>query len=131
MPLTVLTEIKGIWRTLLGLGATPAQAKSLLVEVYSPPRVTSKAAQFPKYGVLPGGAFDLRPGPDGQSWDFDLAADRREARARIDRIRPYVLIGSHPCTDFCMVQHLNRHRWSPAEVRRRHAEAMVLLGFAV
>ena len=41
------------------------------------------------------------------------------------------MIGSPPCTDVCAIQNLNRHRWSPSEVRRRHAEAMVLLGCAV
>eukprot|EP00969_Alexandrium_andersonii_P336707 14883485-Alexandrium_andersonii.AAC.1 len=25
-----------------------------------------------RYGVLPAGALDLRPGPDGASWVFDL-----------------------------------------------------------
>ena len=70
MPETKIREVTGIWRTLMALGVPSTEAKSTLVEVYSPPRVTEVARRFPKYGVLPGGSYDLRAGPDGRSWDF-------------------------------------------------------------
>ena len=65
-------------RVLLSMGASSTEAKAVLVEVYSPPRVTAHATRYPCYGVLPGGAFDLRPGPDGRSWDFERFDDRAE-----------------------------------------------------
>eukprot|EP00969_Alexandrium_andersonii_P163576 7230522-Alexandrium_andersonii.AAC.1 len=34
------------------------------------------AERRPRLGVLPAGAFDLRPGPGGVSWDFDKPEDR-------------------------------------------------------
>ena len=65
-----LREVRGIWRTLLALGASEVEAKDTLVEVYSPPRVSAVAAEYPRYKIGPGGTYDLRPGRDGASWDF-------------------------------------------------------------
>ena len=42
-------------------------------------------------------ALDIRTlKPDGQPWDFNRAADRREARALIEEAKPDWLIGSPP-----------------------------------
>ena len=79
MPAAKLAEIETLLNTMLALGATHSEANSALVEVYSPPRVTAVAKKFPRYGVLPGGAFDLRPDSSGTSWDFSREEDRREA----------------------------------------------------
>ena len=86
-------EAADLARVLFALGASPVEAKAVLTEVYSPPRVTAHAARFPRFGVLPGGAFDLRPGPDGRSWDFEDPNDRAECERRIDRAKPFLLIG--------------------------------------
>ena len=75
-------------RAWFSVGASPVEAKAVLVEVYSPPRVTAHATRYPCYGVLPGGAFDLRPGPDGFSWDFSQADHCEAVRARIRREPP-------------------------------------------
>ena len=37
-------------RVLLSLGASSVETKAVLVEVYSPPRVTAHATRFPSYG---------------------------------------------------------------------------------
>ena len=75
--------------------------------------------------------FDLRGDVDGRSWDFLEAADRREALARIREQKPYLVIGSPPCTSFCSLnERWNYKRMDPEEVRRRRAEGNVLLGFA-
>eukprot|EP00969_Alexandrium_andersonii_P191392 8453858-Alexandrium_andersonii.AAC.1 len=37
------------------------------MEVFSPPRVIAMAERRPRYGVLPAGALDSRPGPGGGS----------------------------------------------------------------
>ena len=100
------------------------------MEVFSPPRVTARAAKFPKFGVLPGGAFDLRPGPDGRVWNFDRAGDRAEAERRIEQSQPYLLIGSPPCTDWSSFNiRLNHKRMDPREVADRRRRARVHLEF--
>ena len=106
-----------MWRTLLALGATEVEAKETLIEVYSPPRVTKVASRCPKYRILPGGAYDLRPGPDGVSWDFTRRDHREEVRRRVARAKPYILIGSPPCTDWRAFNvRVNHPRMDPAVV---------------
>eukprot|EP00969_Alexandrium_andersonii_P029893 1304430-Alexandrium_andersonii.AAC.1 len=53
-------------RALFAAGAMPGEVRASVIEVFSPPRVTAMAERRPKYGVLPAGALDLRPGPGGQ-----------------------------------------------------------------
>eukprot|EP00969_Alexandrium_andersonii_P212208 9371272-Alexandrium_andersonii.AAC.1 len=69
------------------------------MEVFSPPRVTAMAERGPRYGVLPAGALDLRPGPGGRSWNFDLPGDRERAILLVASRRLFLLIGSPPCTN--------------------------------
>eukprot|EP00969_Alexandrium_andersonii_P342663 15146275-Alexandrium_andersonii.AAC.1 len=45
------------------------------MEIFSPPRVTATAERRPFHGVLPAGALDVRPGPEGESWYFDFPED--------------------------------------------------------
>eukprot|EP00969_Alexandrium_andersonii_P103867 4582998-Alexandrium_andersonii.AAC.1 len=48
------------------------------------------AERSPRSGVLPAGAFDLRPGPGGRAWDFGKAEDRdRVVRLLGDRLRTF------------------------------------------
>eukprot|EP00969_Alexandrium_andersonii_P316828 13997284-Alexandrium_andersonii.AAC.1 len=50
-------------RALFAAGAIPGEAWASVAEVFSPPRVIAMAERRPRLGVLPVGAFDLRPGP--------------------------------------------------------------------
>eukprot|EP00969_Alexandrium_andersonii_P092956 4103380-Alexandrium_andersonii.AAC.1 len=59
------------------------------------------AERRPRLGVLPAGAFDLRPGLGGVSWDFDRAEDRGRVIRILGAERPFVVAGSPPCTDWC------------------------------
>jgi hypothetical protein len=71
-------------------------------------------------------------GKDGKSWDFLKAADRAKARKLISQEKPYIVIGSPPCTGFCSFnERLNYKRMSGAEEQRRKTEANVLLDFAL
>ena len=63
-----------------------------VAEVYGPGRYTTRAGEF---GLTPGIAFDLRTG-----WDFNLEADREEARRRRREEKPLLLIGSPFCWPF-------------------------------
>eukprot|EP00969_Alexandrium_andersonii_P271013 11978336-Alexandrium_andersonii.AAC.1 len=74
------------------------------------------AKRKPRYGVLPAGALDLRPGPGGQSWNFDLPGDRGGAIRLVGSRRPFLLIGSPPRTDWCGLRvHVNQPRMDEQE----------------
>ena len=46
-------------------------------------------------------ALDLRTKkPDGTSWDFTLAQDRKQAKDIVINEKPDWLVGSPPCTQF-------------------------------
>ena len=124
-------EANCIYEMLLVHGVSRGDAVAKVAELYSPPRVTEELGRLPRMSLVGGSTFDLRADANGVAWDFRRADHRRRAREQIRQERPFLVIGSPPCTDFCAIQNLNRRRWGPAEVRRRRAEAMVLLGFAV
>ena len=47
-------------------------------------------------------ACDLRTSkPDGSAWDFTKRGDRKQAMDMIDKLNPYFVIGSPPCTALC------------------------------
>ena len=124
-------EANSIYEMLLVQGVSRGDAAAKVAELYSPPRVTAELGRLPCMSLVGGSTFDLRRDANGVAWDFRKSDHRRRAREQISRERPFLVIGSPPCTDFCAIQNLNRRWWSPEEVRRRRAEAMVLLGFAV
>ena len=70
--------------------------KSDLSEVYSPPRIVTVAEAA---GLRGGFSLDLTArGPDGHAWDFTKWSCRRRALELVQQQRPYLLIGSPPCT---------------------------------
>ena len=82
--------------------------------------------------MQPGSTFDLHCAEHGEQYNFLLAADRRRWRARLRRELPWLLVGSPPCTEYCLLQrNLNHPRMDPEEVRRRRAEAALLFAFAL
>ena len=122
-------EATSLYEMLLVNGASAAEGQVKVSELYSVPRVTKHLR--PNMSLGKGLTFDLRGDVDGRSWDFLKAADRREALARIREQKPYLVIGSPPCTSFCSLnERWNYKRMDPEEVRRRRAEGNVLLGFA-
>ena len=42
----------------------------------------------------------MRIGRNGKSWDFLKAEDRKKARYEIMKEKPYIVIGSPPCTGY-------------------------------
>ena len=125
-------EAADLVRALFSVGASPVAAKALLSEVFSPPRVTAHASRYPHFGVLPGGAFDLRPGPDGRSLDFENPDDCAECERRLAREKPYLLIGCPPCTDWSIFNvNMNYKHMDPEEVERRRRRARLHLEFVI
>ena len=67
-----------------------------ITEVSSPPRIAEAAKEV---ALIPGDSMDLLTG-----WDFRKSADRRRAIDNIKTQRPFVIVGSPPCTLFSILQ---------------------------
>jgi len=113
-------------------GTEPSIARLKVTDFFSPPRVTEQLGALPDLTALaPGSTFDLRAEKDGRSWDFLRADHRQEVRQRIAQERPYLVVGSPPCTDFSVLfRNLCAPRMNQEEVRRRRIRAEILLRFA-
>ena len=120
-------EAARLYELLLVNGATAAEGQAKVSELFSVPRVTKLLR--PNMSLGKGLTFDLHGDIDGRSWDFLKAADRREAMTRIREQRPYLVIGSPPCTAFSQLNDRYR-RMDPEVVKRRKVEGRVLLEFA-
>ena len=107
-------------------------ARAKVAELYSPPRVTTQLARLPQLHLSPGQTFDLRQDRAGRSWNFLLEADRVEAKRLIQEERPYIVIGSPPCTSFCSFnRRFNYRRMDHEKVRKALHDGNVLLAFAL
>jgi hypothetical protein len=125
-------EALDLYELILSLGAEPTRARHCVAELYSPPRVTAELGVLPNLALEPGMTFDLQEDREGVRWDFLRASDRARAREAILREQPVLVVGSPPCTAFCSFnERLNYRRMQPETVRRKKAEAKVLLGFAM
>ena len=81
---------------------------------------------------MPGFALDLSGNDaEGNAWDFTRADMREKAKALVMREKPFVLIGSPPCTAFSSWQHINAARlgWTAQEIRQRRAEGELHIRF--
>ena len=77
-------------------------------EVYSPPKIVTVAQAA---GLRGGFSLDLTaPDPNGQVWDFAKRSCREKARQLMRLQKPYLLIGSPPCTAWSNLQNLNKCR---------------------
>ena len=113
-----LKETLNIVRSLGG------DAKRMIAEIYSPPRVTAAARKLPHLGIVPGFAMDLRTG-----WDFDNAERRREARRRVATEQPMFVVTSPECRAWSSWQQLNAQKRNPADVERDRVRARLHLAF--
>ena len=90
-----------------------------IAEIYSPPRIVQEATMERYHGMAlkPGWSLDLtRNDPATNSpWDFSKSACRERAMALVVKSKPYMLIGSPPCTAFSILQNINKNR-RPADV---------------
>ena len=99
-----------------------------LSEVYSPPRTVTVAQAA---GLRGGFSLDLMaPDPDGYTWDFSKSRCRIKARELLRFQKPYLLIGSPPCTAYSNLQIWNRRRpGGDAKVDEAQRRARVHLVF--
>jgi hypothetical protein len=111
-----------------GVDAETARAK--VAELYSPPRVTRELGRVRSLHLTAGSTFDLVADASGKVWNFLLAEDRARCRRQLAKEKPYLVIGSPPCTQFSRLQNLNRAKANPRERHCKQVEAKVLLDFA-
>ena len=99
-----------------------------LSEVYSLPRIVTVAQAA---GLRGGFSLDLTaPDPDGYTWDFSRPSCRTKARELLKFQKPYLLIGSPPCTAYSNLQAFNRIRpGGDAKVDEAQRRARVHLMF--
>jgi len=131
MPAVVAKDFVNMYELFMIYGVAPAEAKAKVCELFSPPRVTAEMTRLPIVGLIAGTTFDLREDVDGRSWNFLLESDRRRARRIIQTERPFLVIGSPPCTAFSIMNAINFARMPADEVRRRMTEARILFDFAM
>ena len=82
-------------------------------EIYSPPRVVALAT---RYGLRPGFSLDLSVNDEcGKPWDFTDPAQRDKAREMVTEQKPWLIIGSPPCTKFSILQNLNISKRDPIQ----------------
>ena len=80
--------------------------ENFIGEVYSPPRIAEMAR---KHGLRGGFSMDFTvPGPDGYIWDFSKKVCRDKAWDMIVKLKPFLLVGSPPCTAFSSLQNFLR-----------------------
>ena len=103
-------EASKVYELLLVTGVSRGDAAAKVSELFSPPRVTAELGRLPYMSLVGGSCFDLRRDANGVAWDFRKSADRERARAQIRREKPFLVVGSPPCTEFSSVQNLNRQR---------------------
>ena len=99
-----------------------------VAEIFSPPRVVAIAS---RYGLRPGFSLDLSVNDeDGMPWDFSKKEQRHKAKSMVIEQKPWLLIGSPPCTMFSILQNLNKNR-SSGEYEKKYEEAMKHVGFCI
>ena len=72
-----------------------------IVEAYSPERIRKVCV---KYGLIPGASIDLTTG-----WDPCNRDDQAKVRKIVINGKPFIIIGSPPCTLFSTLQELVKH----------------------
>ena len=104
------------------------QKGSDIVEIFSPPRVAQEAGlrRYAGRKLVPGWSLDTTmPDPlDGEAWDLGRTSKKKRLRELVSTGRPYVLIGSPPCTAFSRLQGLNKGRRGENKAKQKLTEAI-------
>jgi len=100
---------------------TRAAHRRIVSEVYSPPRVTAEIKRGRHPHFVPGFAFDLTVNDpdDGQPWGLSVKGKREKAHAKLNKQKPYMLIGSPACTAFSTWMYLNEKKGKDVAATRR------------
>ena len=106
-----------------------------IAEVYSPPRNVQEAVVQKYHGVSlkPGWSLDLtRNDPaTNKPWDFTKPDCRERAMSLVTKSKPFMLIGSPPCTAFSQLQRINNKKRPAEVVAKEVAEGRMHCKFAM
>ena len=134
-PEQVRQEVEELSDLLAVEGCTLSAIRHAVVELFSVPRVTKELKEMSQripMGLSAGSTFDMCMDENGKKYDFRTARDRKRCWARLEVELPWLVVGCPPCAFFSIFnQNLNRERFTKEEWRRREAEALVLLHFAI
>ena len=130
-----LAESATAVKNLFIISGCPARAaQRRVVELFSPPRVTRELGSWGMTRACPsltaGSTFDLHADKDGNVYDFLNASDHQRCRDRIRAEKPFMVLGSPPCTWWSALMSLNIPKMDKGEAARREAEAGPPLHFA-
>ena len=104
-----------------------------IVEMYSPPRIVQEAGlrRYQGLQLTPGWSMDLtRSDPvTGVTWDFTKSEARQRAWEMISKGKPFLLIGSPPCTAFSSLQNLSKNKRSAEAVQKQLNEGKLHMRF--
>ena len=98
-----------------------------IAEIYSPPRIVQEAGLRRYAGVRlrPGWSLDLTTNdPEtGEPWDLSRKDKQDKVRRMIKDGKPFVLVGSPPCTAFSRLQALSSEKRNPEVVKEELRKA--------
>ena len=103
------------------------------LELYSQPRIAQEAA-VRRYGnteLVAGWSLDLtmRDPETDMPWDLSTPETQKKVRKMVVEMKPFMFIGSPPCTAFSQLQGLNKDRRDPTIVAKELAEACAHIAF--
>ena len=98
-----------------------------IVELYSQPRIAQEAA-IRKYSgtqLKAGWSLDLtmRDPETGLPWNLSKKEVQEKVRKMVVNDKPFMLVGSPPCTAFSQLQGLNNAKRDPEVIKKELAEA--------
>jgi len=104
-----------------------------VVELFSQPRIAQESA-LRRYGgteLKAGWSLDLtmRDPSTGMPWDLSCKITQRKVRKMVVESKPFMLVGSPPCTAFSQIQGLNNYRRDPEVVKKEMASACAHIVF--
>ena len=88
------------------------------------------AAHAETQGFAPGWSLALTTSDEqGRTWDFSRHDCRERARKLLRKTRPLLLVGSHMCTWFSVLQQLNKCKKDPEEWEKGFQRAVEHIKF--
>ena len=89
-------------------------------EIYSQPRIAQEAGFQGRLRMKPGWSLDLTLDDPltGKPWDLRKSEVRSRVRALVKTTKPFMLIGSPPCTSFSSLQNLRRQGRDPVRMAK-------------
>ena len=94
-----------------------------VAEIYSVPRIAQEAAvrMYGNIELRPGWSLDLtREDPlTGLAWDLGKHEVRERVRKLVRDTKPFMVVGSPPCTMFCALQNLQKGKRDEQEFQKR------------